>query len=186
MKPHSNKSDINTTLGNTSIDKVRVNSIDTRLRLLIWSQYDSRDKFAYLESHTKIKSATWRSWWTRGDTPNGNLVEGAAKVWPRYAFWLATGITDVRCGHDMPRLHPSAQGYIDNMPEEATKRSVFKHTYSKEYFERCLAIYDPRAEKTLLDSKLNMQILVVASKGRLKEIESNFAVPLLFDDHPLL
>ncbi|MFC0349666.1 hypothetical protein [Undibacterium danionis] len=61
-------------------------------------------KYKELEELTGITAATWRSWWNRGSTPSGELIEAACKLWPNYAFWLVTGITDQYHGHDSPKL----------------------------------------------------------------------------------
>jgi hypothetical protein len=176
MKPQTEENNLNATLGNISIDKIRNDNIESRLRLLIAAECKQRNKFAYLEGQTEINSATWRTWWTRGGTPNGSLIEASAKIWPHYAYWLATGKTDVRCGHDMPELHPAAKGYISNWPEEASMRLEINNNFSREYFKSCLEIQNQNneAKKRIAYSSLKM-----ICKEREKEIESNFVTAVL-------
>lgn len=176
MKPHSEIISLKETLGNTSIDKIRIGLVDSRLRLLIWAECSGRNKFAALESRTKVLSATWRTWWTRGETPNGNLIEGAGKAWPHFAYWLTTGKTDVRCGHDMPELHPIAKGYVSNWPEEASKRVDVNNSYSREYLRACVEIDD---QKSNAKQKIAYSSLKLISKEREKEIDVNFGAVVL-------
>ncbi len=75
------------------------NNISDRLKLIVKAETPEKGRFPFLESHSGINAATWRTWWTRGAAPNGYLVEAAGLLWPQYAFWLATGLTDVCNGH---------------------------------------------------------------------------------------
>lgn len=56
-----------------------------------------------LERDTGIKASKWRSFATGNQRPTPDMIEAAARHWPHYAFWLATGITDVANGHAAPR-----------------------------------------------------------------------------------
>lgn len=91
--------------------------IAARLKLLVLDQTPEKRRFPTLERLTGVKESTWRTWWQRGASPNGALVEGAARAWPEYAFWLATGLTDVDCGHRMPQPHLAVLGYLESYPE---------------------------------------------------------------------
>ena len=77
-------------------------ALTARLKLVIESEIKGRGRYAQLAARSSVPAETWRSWWTRGGTPNGALLEAAAKLWPQYAFWLATGSTDSSCGHIKP------------------------------------------------------------------------------------
>lgn len=78
-------------------------TLSARLRSVIEAETDARGRFAFLGERSNVPAATWRTWWTRGATPSGSLLEAAANLWPQYALWLTTGCTDVRCGHIKPR-----------------------------------------------------------------------------------
>lgn len=56
-----------------------------------------------LETETGIKASKWRSFATGNQRPTPDMIEAAAQLWPHYAFWLATGITDIANGHSAPR-----------------------------------------------------------------------------------
>jgi len=77
-------------------------TIAARLKLVIEAEVASRGRYSFLGGRTAVSAGTWRTWWTRGGVPNGALVEAAASLWPQYAYWLATGCTDARCGHIRP------------------------------------------------------------------------------------
>lgn len=49
-----------------------------------------------------IASPSWRSAFAGRQKPTPAMIESAAKLWPKYAFWLATGITDATNGHVAP------------------------------------------------------------------------------------
>lgn len=167
---------------NISVDNLRTNSIGTRLRIIVLACTDEKRRFSTLEAGSKVSAGTWRTWWTRGTTPSGALVEGAAKIWPEYAYWLATGCTDIRCGHDMPDLAPTAKGYLSSWPEEASTRvENIRKTISQEYFKRCVELAELQ-EKGEHQNKLKFQYLEVANRERRKEIEHNFEIKLAYED----
>lgn len=162
---------------NIFVDNLRKNSIETRLRIIVLACTDEKRRFSTLESGCEVSAGTWRTWWTRGTTPSGALIEGAAKIWPEYAYWLATGCTDIRCGHDMPELAPEAKGYLSNWPEEASKRDRnIKKKISQEYLRRCVELADQQDQ-----SDLKIQFLEVANRERKKEIDANFEVKLVYE-----
>lgn len=55
-----------------------------------------------LEAQTGVKSSKWRLLASGKQKVTPELIEAAARLWPQYAFWLATGITDVANGHTAP------------------------------------------------------------------------------------
>jgi hypothetical protein len=164
---------------------LQVNCLSTRLKLLLLAETKERGRYSELEVFTGIPAATWRTWWTRGGTPNGALVEAAAKQWPQFAFWLVTGHTDVRCGHDMPNLAPAAQGYISNWPEEATARNKkISNKYGQTYLKLLVQIND--VERTIdVEHEIRWETLRTVASRRAQEIAKNFAVPLDFDEWPV-
>jgi hypothetical protein len=109
-------------------------TIAARLKLLVLAQTPEKKRFPILEGLTDVSENTWRTWWKRGGTPSGTLVEGVGKAWPEYAFWLTTGLTDVEYGHRMPELHISVIGYVDNYPEVKLRN---ERTLAAEYFKVC-------------------------------------------------
>lgn len=55
-----------------------------------------------VEASTGIKMSRWRSFFIGHQGARSDMIEAAARVWPQYAFWLVTGITDAANGHTAP------------------------------------------------------------------------------------
>lgn len=162
------------------VEELRQDTLSTRLKLLLLAETKERGRYSSLETDTGISAATWRTWWTRGGAPGGLLVEAAAKKWPQFAFWLVTGNTDVRCGHDMPALAPAAKGYISNWPEELTLRNTgIENGYSQQYL-KLLSQY--KDEGTSIEAHIRKETLRMVSARRLAEITGNFSVQLTFEE----
>ncbi len=72
--------------------------------LSLWSQpqYAGRGFWEKLSQLTDIPSARWRSAFSRKQKPTSAMIESIAHLWPKYAFWLVTGVTDAANGHVAP------------------------------------------------------------------------------------
>lgn len=55
-----------------------------------------------IADETGVPSQRWRSVFTRRQKPTPAMIESVAKLWPQYAFWIVTGITDSVNGHIAP------------------------------------------------------------------------------------
>ncbi len=87
-------------------------------------------RFVTLHERTGIKAETWRTWWNRAGSPSGEMIEGLAKAWPQFAFWLASGIADVEHGHAAPPQYLGVEKVNDNgrilgEPDERTAAIEF-------------------------------------------------------------
>ncbi len=162
--------------------ELRINSLAVRLKLLLLAETKERGRYSSLEANTDIPAATWRTWWNRGGVPGGQLVEAAAKTWPQFAFWLVTGHTDARCGHDMPSLAIDAQGYITNWPEEGVSRSRgLKNGYSQQYLKLSTQLDGTESPAHSIDDRMRIETLRIVSSRRLAEIAENFKTPMAFE-----
>src|SRR5437879_1798704 len=84
-------------------------SIHARLKAIILAETDDSGRFGWLQKKTGISRTTWQTWWEKEDAPpGGRLIEAAARLWPEYAFWLATGIVDLEYGHSFPKTLPKS------------------------------------------------------------------------------
>lgn len=165
----------------TATEGLRQNTVAVRLKLVLLAMTPERGRFPSLEQKTGIPTATWRTWWTRGGTPSGLLLEAVGKLWPEYAYWLLTGHTDVRCGHDMPELDAGAKGYISNWPEETTLREKkIKTGYSREYFKVMQEI-DAIEDTTEVSYQVKIASLRMISNRRKDELTANFSVKMAFE-----
>lgn len=115
-------------------EELIADTVAARLKLVVLAETPEKRRFPTLEDKTGVSENTWRTWWNRGGTPGGSLLEGAGRAWPEYAFWLVTGLTDVEYGHRMPKLHVSVVGYVSNYPEGTLKKD---RLYASEYFRVC-------------------------------------------------
>jgi hypothetical protein len=102
----------------------RLDNISTRLMYIITEETSENGRFGWLENATGIGRKTWQAWFSRSSMPSGNMLEAAGRLWPQYAFWLVTGMTDEDYGHTRPIRSKSLE------PRKSTARMRFK-----EYFE---------------------------------------------------
>jgi hypothetical protein len=104
-------------------------TLSARLRLAIEAETKAHGRYAFLGTRSHVPAATWRTWWNRGATPNGALVEAVASLWPQYAFWLATGRTDARCGHIKPA--PGLAEEACSVDADKVIQTAFSEAYLK-------------------------------------------------------
>jgi hypothetical protein len=176
----SDKASIEQAKEEKNLNQFREKTLNTRMKQVLLAETTERGRYSSLEFLTGIPAPTWRTWWTRASSPNGLLVEAVAKAWPQYAFWMITGQTDIRCGHDMPKLSIEAQGYISNWPEEGSQRiKKIKSSYSKEYLKLLTQISEGLQT---IEYEMKIANLHMLSVRRQKEIEENFQVPLAFEE----
>lgn len=76
--------------------------LSERLRGLIRAHTSDRRRAKELEELTGVPSASWKNFWTHKQRPTVQMIETAAKQWPQFALWLATGATDEANGHSAP------------------------------------------------------------------------------------
>lgn len=83
-------------------------NINDRFRNLVMQVTSDSRRYKELEELTEISGSTWKTFWTRGGFPSAQMLEAINMKFPQYAFWLATGITDVEYGHLSPNsLNPT-------------------------------------------------------------------------------
>ncbi|HDR9165437.1 TPA: hypothetical protein QDB28_005901 [Burkholderia vietnamiensis] len=61
-----------------------------------------RRRYKELEEETGIPATNWQSAAKRKQRPTAHMIEALSRRWPKYAFWLATGVTDPSAGHTAP------------------------------------------------------------------------------------
>ncbi len=74
-------------------------TIQERLKSVIEKTTDERGRFAELEKLTQISANSWKSFWHGRQRPTCDMIAAVCERWPKFAFWLATGITDAKHGH---------------------------------------------------------------------------------------
>lgn len=107
-------------------------------------KFAGRGFWEKLASRTGISSQRWRSVFMRRQNPTPEMIEIVGKLWPKYAFYLTTGITDTSNGHTAPitSINFPEQGHIENY-------------WANQYFEMSINLqellneeYDPKAGNT--------------------------------------
>ena len=76
--------------------------IEARLRALIEQAISTERKWKELEKLTGIASSSWVDFNRGKKRATADMIEAVSVVWPQYAFWLATGISDPQHGHVAP------------------------------------------------------------------------------------
>lgn len=89
-----------------------------------------------LERSTSISAQRWRKAYARRQRPTSDMIESLAQLFPHYAFWLVTGVTDGVNGHTAPRtaqLFPE-RAYIPTGSSQAYFRAeiaLFKKLFQE-------------------------------------------------------
>lgn len=107
-----------------------------------------------LEAQTGVKSSKWRLLASGKQKVTPELIEAAARLWPQYAFWLATGITDVANGH--------------TAPETATTFPEYSHAddhVSTSYFDLSIKLQEKVLEGTKTPAALDRTYVLGAWIG---------------------
>lgn len=85
-----------------------------------------RGYFERLTEYTGISTQRWRKVFHRRQRPTPDMIEALARLFPQYAFWIATGITDSSNGHVAPA---NAQTFPERLYVEADAASqYFRHS----------------------------------------------------------
>ncbi|WP_413443982.1 hypothetical protein [Herbaspirillum frisingense] len=104
-------------------------SVRKRLQQIVAAEVPEKGRFGWLEEQTGIPRATWQSLYRRETaSPSGEMIQAIGRLFPRYAFWLATGLTDSHYGHTLPRHSKSfPEGHVGNW-----------HKRFDDYFSHCM------------------------------------------------
>lgn len=73
--------------------------IHDRFREVIRHNTSEARRFADLQALTGIPATSWNKTYNQKQKPSAEMIQAIAQLWPEYAFWLATGVTDARNGH---------------------------------------------------------------------------------------
>ena len=98
-------------------------NVAKRLRAIIAQEVNARTRYLTLQDSTGIKTDTWKNFWFERREADVNMLEAVARLWPQYAYWLATGATDAVNGHFCPtselQIEPSSitnKGNVSDLP----------------------------------------------------------------------
>lgn len=143
--------------------------ISERAKLIIISETPEKGRFSWLDERTGVPRNTWQSFFKSAKAvPGGEMIQALARLFPRYAFWLASGLTDLEYGHAQSK-HAMAKCFPEDNSREERKRF-------DDYFAHCMEmqmrVYDAESQnysKTeLVEANNNLKRL-----ARLRKIELN-------------
>lgn len=110
-----------------------------------------------LESQTGVRASQWRAFASGNQRSTPDMIEAAARFWPQYAFWIATGITDATNGHIAPSL-------VTNFPEF----TWMPDPISTQYFQHSLKLQNQwiaQAKTGRFIERLQLDGKMLGSKG---------------------
>ena len=99
-----------------------------------------RGYWEWLGNQTNIPAKNWRNLYGGYQKPTPAMIEAISRLKPEYAFWLATGITDIANGHIAPVT-------VATFPEY----SHMGDFHSENYFRKSLEVLDKFSEQIDLD-----------------------------------
>ncbi|WP_137887635.1 hypothetical protein [Pseudomonas sp. 2FE] len=76
-----------------------MDNITERFKAVIWSNTPEKRRWAELQTLTEIPATSWNKACIGKQRPTAEMIQAAAQLWPEYAFWMATGVTDAKHGH---------------------------------------------------------------------------------------
>lgn len=80
-----------------------------RIKELIDIELDPRRPWADMESQTGISGKRWQFFIRGQQRASDDMIAALGRVWPKYAYWLMTGLTDEANGHTSPTLERIAR-----------------------------------------------------------------------------
>ena len=104
-----------------------------RLNAITVHQLGGRGRFKELAEASRIGMDSWKNTWHKKQRPTTEMVQFVARAWPQFAFWLATGITDMAHGHQAPE---SSENFLETMYR--TRDSA------EPYFRRMIGLLESR------------------------------------------
>lgn len=100
-----------------------MDNIVDRFKAVIRQNTSDKRRWAELEALTEIPATSWNKAWNGKQRPTAEMLQAVARLWPEYAFWLATGVTDAKHGHISCRMGAPRQFYPERpyAPRNAAK-----------------------------------------------------------------
>ena len=127
-----------------------------RMKAVLQEKTEGSRRFKMLEEKTKIPATNWTNWYHGRQRATQEMIQALSRLYPEYAFWIATGITDWTHGHTCP-AHAVA----------APNTMKFKHPAAKSYFESKLAeINMSSAELDWHDNELTTEAIFIDQYNR--------------------
>lgn len=100
-----------------------------RARFVIATKTPDRGRFRTLADASGISADTWKSFWYGRQRATEEMLAYVCCEWPEMAFWVATGLTDLRHGH----VSPPRVGQVEPYPMRSMPKTA-------EYFKVALKV----------------------------------------------
>lgn len=143
-------------------------TIVDRLKVIIDVKTPSRGRFTMLEKSSTISAVNWKTFWYGRQRPNHEMIQTIARLWPEYAFWLVTGLTDNAFGHVSPyddRVLGDEE--IDvNMLDTTTE--LFKHLSALDFISEHDSNFTPLKNGIVSAYRLERKRIVAHNFNNLK------------------
>ncbi|MFM0671533.1 hypothetical protein [Paraburkholderia sediminicola] len=108
-----------------------------------------------LTEYTRISIQRWRKVFHRRQRPTPDMIEALARLFPHYAFWLVTGITDAANGHVAP---DNAQTFPERLYAQSDGAS--------QYFRKSLVLFRRLFEESGVNLQDDHQRMYAAERTR--------------------
>ena len=81
----------------------------TRIKEIVDALEKPTRKFREMEELTGVAASSWQNVCEGKQRANEDHILVIGRIWPKYAYWLATGQTDEKHGHTSPILERIAR-----------------------------------------------------------------------------
>ncbi|WP_175666007.1 hypothetical protein [Burkholderia ambifaria] len=109
--------------------------ISSRTLAVLRAVTSERRRYKELEEWTGIPATNWQSAAKGKQKPTAVMIEALSRRWPKYAFWIATGLTDPENGHTAPPgAYTSRQGISPPEVEQLTEKYFDAVTLLQDHF----------------------------------------------------
>lgn len=114
-----------------------MHSIQDRFSAVIRQKTSKTRRYAEMEALTGIPATSWNKAFNGKQRPTPEMLQAVGQLWPEFAYWLLTGVTDARHGHVSCRDGTPCQFYPERSygPRSAARPyfmhtlEMFRHTY---------------------------------------------------------
>lgn len=126
---HVTPNERNAVTNSTEIPEVLWPNLAERARFVIATKTPDRGRFRALADASGISADTWKSFWYGRQRATEEMLSYVCCEWPEMAFWVATGLTDLRHGH----VSPPHVGQVEPYPMRSMPKTA-------EYFKVALKV----------------------------------------------
>ncbi|WP_156924041.1 hypothetical protein [Stutzerimonas chloritidismutans] len=150
-----------------------------RFQSILRAHTSDARRWSEMEALTGIPATSWNKAFHGKQRPTLEMLLAVARLWPDYAFWLMTGVTDAKHGHVSCRKAAAKSFY----PERSFRRrkaargyflhliEMFNRTYGDgDGFESDAEELEARAELALLELARDNEEQLLNNPTRLEEL----------------